>query len=91
MSETFNAPKFDGRTLEIRCDRNEVRIYGSERGLRLLAQLCSKLIGTSTSDRTVESLSSRREARAPASQLASIFTTFFEAGSSVKNGRSEVL
>ena len=43
MAKAFDAPVFDNRDLEFRLEDAEIQIYGSERGLIRLAELCLKL------------------------------------------------
>lgn len=40
----FKTPSFDGRCLELRCEKGEVLIYGNKRGIERLAQLCLDLL-----------------------------------------------
>jgi hypothetical protein len=40
---SFRKPIFETGVLELRCERDEVSIYGTEIGLRRLAEICIKL------------------------------------------------
>lgn len=39
----FRQPNFENSAIELRCEHGEVSIYGTEDGLRRLADLCLKL------------------------------------------------
>ena len=45
MNAEFAEPAFNDRGLELRCENNEVCIYGTEEGLRRLSGLILHLIG----------------------------------------------
>ena len=44
MSQIFRHPEFRDRSLELRCEKDEVCVYATEDGLRRLIELCTHLL-----------------------------------------------